>query len=132
MRTISKERLIVINVLIAFEDGTASFRTPGGATLAGISENLDEIAKWHRGRPLYIDVRLAGANDRSRGRDRAHDARKVLEAGALDAAVFGRLFLANPDLPRRIELSAPLNAPDPTTFYTPGPRGLTDYQSLAS
>lgn len=69
---------------------------------------------------------LIGAGDFEPG-----EARKCLEDGTLDAAVFGRLFLANPDLLRRIELSAPFNEPDPTTFYTPGPRGLTDYPRLA-
>ncbi|BAU47978.1 1,2-oxophytodienoate reductase [Sulfurifustis variabilis] len=57
-------------------------------------------------------------------------------AGALladrraDAAVFGKLFLANPDLPQRFRLEAPLNEPDPATFYTPGPEGYVDYPSL--
>ena len=32
---------------------------------------------------------------------------------------FGKLFIANPDLPKRFALGAPLNAPDPSTFYGP-------------
>ncbi len=43
---------------------------------------------------------------------------------------FGVLFIANPDLPRRFALDAPLNIPDPTTFYASGPEGYTDYPAL--
>ena len=55
---------------------------------------------------------------------------QVLAAGEADAVAFGVLFIANPDLPRRIALGAPLNAPDPATFYAPGPAGYTDYPAL--
>lgn len=43
---------------------------------------------------------------------------------------FGKLFIANADLPRRFALGAPLNAPDVSTFYGSGPRGYTDYPTL--
>lgn len=49
----------------------------------------------------------------------------------LDAVAFGTAFLANPDLPARIRACAPLNAPNPATFYTPGPEGYTDYPTMA-
>lgn len=51
--------------------------------------------------------------------------------GLADLVAFGRNFLANPDLVKRIELEAELNEPDPDTFYTPGPEGYTDYPALA-
>jgi len=54
----------------------------------------------------------------------------AITSGAADAIAFGTPFLANPDLPRRIELGAPLNTPDPATFYSPGPQGYTDYPFL--
>ena len=54
----------------------------------------------------------------------------ALEGGILDAVVFGRLFLANPDLPARFAKGHGLNQPNPATFYTPGPEGLTDYPSV--
>ncbi|PVH35363.1 hypothetical protein PAHAL_7G162700 [Panicum hallii] len=48
-----------------------------------------------------------------------------------DLVAYGRLFLANPDLPRRFELDAPLNGYDRKTFYTPDPViGYTDYPFL--
>lgn len=59
------------------------------------------------------------------------EANQVLEKGAADAIVFGKTFLANSDLVKRFELGAPLNEPDPSTFYTPGPKGYTDYPVLA-
>ena len=59
-------------------------------------------------------------------------AQRLLDAGEADAFAFGKAFLANPDLPRRLQLDAPLNAPDPATFYAPGPKGYTDYPALAA
>jgi 2,4-dienoyl-CoA reductase-like NADH-dependent reductase (Old Yellow Enzyme family) len=55
----------------------------------------------------------------------------MLAAGQADAVAFGKLFIANPDLPRRIALNAPLNAWNAATFYEPGPEGYTDYPELA-
>jgi 2,4-dienoyl-CoA reductase-like NADH-dependent reductase (Old Yellow Enzyme family) len=55
---------------------------------------------------------------------------QVVAAGEADAVAFGVQFIANPDLPKRFELKAPLNTPDPTTFYADGPHGYTDYPSL--
>ena len=59
-------------------------------------------------------------------------AQAVLEAGEADAVAWGQLFIANPDLPRRFELNAPLNAPNPSTYYARGETGYTDYPSLES
>lgn len=53
-----------------------------------------------------------------------------LAAGRADLIAFGRPFLANPDIVERWKKGAPVNAPDPTTFYTPGPKGYTDYPVL--
>ena len=55
----------------------------------------------------------------------------LLDAGDADAVAFGRLFIANPDLPERFAQHAALNVPDIDTFYTPGPQGYTDYPRLA-
>jgi N-ethylmaleimide reductase len=59
------------------------------------------------------------------------EANKFLAEGHADAIVFGSVFLANPDLVRRFERDAPLNEPDRSTFYSPGPKGYTDYPALA-
>jgi 2,4-dienoyl-CoA reductase-like NADH-dependent reductase (Old Yellow Enzyme family) len=54
----------------------------------------------------------------------------ILASGDADAVAFGVPFLANPDLPKRLAQNAPLNAPDPSTFYGDGAKGYTDYPSL--
>lgn len=66
---------------------------------------------------------LSGGYDRDR-------AEADLAAGKGDLVAFGRPFLANPDLPERLRQRAPLNTPDPDTFYTPGEKGYTDYPRL--
>jgi N-ethylmaleimide reductase len=55
----------------------------------------------------------------------------VLARGDADLVAFGKMFLANPDLPERFRKSAPLNAPDMSTFYGGTERGYTDYPALA-
>lgn len=60
------------------------------------------------------------------GFDRA-SAEAALRDGRGDLVAFGRAFLANPDLVMRLERGLPLNPPDFASFYTPGPRGYTDY-----
>lgn len=56
-------------------------------------------------------------------------AEQSLAQGA-DLVAFGRSFLANPDLTRRLRDDAPLNAPDRATFYGGGEKGYTDYPAL--
>jgi 2,4-dienoyl-CoA reductase-like NADH-dependent reductase (Old Yellow Enzyme family) len=57
-------------------------------------------------------------------------AEKTLAAGEADAVAFGVQFIANPDLPRRFKERAPLNPPNPETFYGKGPVGYIDYPAL--
>ncbi|HXZ08470.1 MAG TPA: alkene reductase [Paraburkholderia sp.] len=57
-------------------------------------------------------------------------AEHVLDAGEADAVAWGQLFIANPDLPRRFEIDAALNQPNPETYYARGELGYTDYPSL--
>jgi N-ethylmaleimide reductase len=54
-----------------------------------------------------------------------------LTQGKTDLVAFGRKFLANPDLPKRFRQHAALNADDPSTYYGGGPKGYTDYPTLA-
>ena len=60
----------------------------------------------------------------------AEAAEQLIAAGHADAVSFGKLFIANPDLPKRLLLDAPLNTPDPSTFYVGGDRGYNDYPKL--
>ncbi len=58
-------------------------------------------------------------------------AQAALDAGTADAVAFGKAFIANPDLVRRLRTHAPLNALVPETIYAPDATGYTDYQALA-
>jgi N-ethylmaleimide reductase len=66
---------------------------------------------------------LAGGYDKA-------SAIRALAEGRGDAIAFGKLFIANPDLPRRFALGAPLNAPDPASFFGGDARGYVDYPAL--
>ncbi|KAI8028231.1 putative 12-oxophytodienoate reductase 11 [Camellia lanceoleosa] len=67
---------------------------------------------------------VAGGYNRTEGN-------RVIAENYSDLVAFGRLFLANPDLPRRFQLDAPLNKYNRNTFYIPDPViGYTDYPFL--
>jgi N-ethylmaleimide reductase len=70
---------------------------------------------------LYV---VNGGYDGPRGEE-------AIRTGHADAVAYARAFLANPDLPRRLQLGAALNEPDPTTFYGGGAAGYTSYPSLS-
>lgn len=57
-------------------------------------------------------------------------ANAALAAGEADMVAFGVLFIANPDLPERFATNAPLNTPDPETFFGGNAKGYTDYPAL--
>jgi N-ethylmaleimide reductase len=75
-------------------------------------------------RPVYSGNILAAAGFTQATGNQA------LAEGWADAIAFGTAFLANPDLPERFRRNAPLNEPDESTFYTPGPKGYIDYPAL--
>ena len=72
-------------------------------------------------RPIYEGTLITNGNYTS------ETANAALTNGNADLVSFGKLFLANPDLPERFKLNAPLNEPDPRTFYGSGKEGYTDY-----
>lgn len=55
---------------------------------------------------------------------------EVIASGNADLVSYGKLFIANPDLPERFKLNASLNEPNPATFYGGGAEGYTDYPTL--
>jgi N-ethylmaleimide reductase len=55
---------------------------------------------------------------------------KLIDSKEADLVSYGALYISNPDLPERFQSNAPLAAPDPATFYTPGPEGYTTYPPL--
>jgi N-ethylmaleimide reductase len=82
------------------------------------------IVATDRLRPLFRRTLIVnGGYDRRR-------ADAVIRSGGADLVSFGKAFLANPDLPRRLKIGAALNAPDPETFYGGGEKGYVDYSAL--
>jgi N-ethylmaleimide reductase len=63
---------------------------------------------------------LSGGYDVTRAE---HD----ISEGRGDLIAFGRPFISNPNLVEKLKTGAPLKDADPSTFYTPGPKGYTDY-----
>ncbi len=75
-------------------------------------------------RPIYKGTLIAnGSYDKEKGN-------AILTSGNADLVSFGKLFIANPDLPERFTKNAALNEPDVRTFYASGEHGYTDYPSL--
>ncbi|CDO55436.1 similar to Saccharomyces cerevisiae YPL171C OYE3 Conserved NADPH oxidoreductase containing flavin mononucleotide (FMN) [Geotrichum candidum] len=66
-----------------------------------------------------VIVKASGFNYESAKDDTEKDDKVII--------AFGRHFIANPDLIERFKQNVPLNKYDRTTFYTPGPKGYTDY-----
>ena len=69
-------------------------------------------------------IMVNGGYDRDRGEEEVENGRAHLVS-------YGVAFLANPDLPKRFELNAELNAPDKNSMYGGGEKGYTDYPFLA-
>ncbi len=90
---------------------------------------------WAGGPPL-TDAFRAGLRQRFGGPlvycgayTQASGAARVRD-GTADAIAFGRPYIANPDLVERFRRGAPLNEPNPATFYGGGAEGYTDYPTL--
>ncbi|MBM7507255.1 2,4-dienoyl-CoA reductase-like NADH-dependent reductase (Old Yellow Enzyme family) [Nocardioides salarius] len=87
--------------------------------------------------PLVQDLRAAFggvviANDGFGEVTTLESAQAILDEDLADAVAVGRLFIANPDLPRRWAEGAGLNEPDAATFYGGGAEGYTDYPALGA
>jgi len=80
--------------------------------------NLEDLRKAYNGTLI-----VCGGYDQVRAED-------VIAEGKADAVAFGQLYIANPDLVERFNLNAPLNEPDPATFYGGNEKGYTDYPPL--
>lgn len=91
-----------------------------------VSKN--EFAEPHiakRYRPLYKGTLIINAGmTQEKGNT-------VIADGDADLVAFGTLYISNPDLVERFAQNAPLAEGDKDTFYTPGPKGYTDYPALA-
>jgi N-ethylmaleimide reductase len=84
-------------------------------------ENLAGDGMFQHFRPLYKGHIIANVDmTQERGN-------RLIEAGLADSVAFGRLYMANPDLPARFLMGAPLNEVSWPTVYASGPQGYTDY-----
>ena len=82
-------------------------------------QELARIVRRHYHGALILN----GGFDRASGE-------AAVQSGLGDAIAYGLPFIANPDLPRRFLLNAPLNAVDEKHLYTEGPKGYIDYPFL--
>jgi len=92
------------------------------AYLHVMSKDDDLLAEVRGAWPTTLLLNRGGADLKTRIRD--------LDSGLADVITLGSLTLANPDLVDRIKTGAPLNTPDPTSFYGGDERGYTDYPTL--
>jgi N-ethylmaleimide reductase len=118
----------------------------GEATGLLVAEMLAErnVAFLHLSEPDWVggDALTDGYRERLReafpgvidaaGSYSLEKAQRVLSEGWVDAVAFGRMFIANPDLPRRLRDGLPLNDPDKATFYGGDEAGYTDYPSYGA
>jgi N-ethylmaleimide reductase len=93
------------------------------AFLSTVHAGDDELLR--RIRQAWPTLLLVNRQDRPR-----EDIAVDVESGSADMASVGKFALANPDLVARLKSRAALNAPDPSTFYSGGERGYTDYPAL--
>jgi N-ethylmaleimide reductase len=75
-------------------------------------------------RPLFAGVYIANVGFTP------ERALSYVREGKADMNAFGRVYIANPDLPERIRTGAALNPLDPDTVYSGNSRGLLDYPTL--
>ncbi|MFF5139183.1 hypothetical protein ACFY6U_05430 [Streptomyces sp. NPDC013157] len=74
--------------------------------------------------PTTLLLNRAGTDIATRAKD--------IDSGIADVITVGSMALANPDLVERVRAGAPLNTPDPATFYGGGAAGYTDYPTYAA
>jgi N-ethylmaleimide reductase len=78
----------------------------------------------------YFRERFRGALIANFGFDKA-SASSAIESGRADLVSFGKPFIGNPDLVRRLREGLPLSASTPETYYQGGPQGYVDYPTAA-
>ncbi len=109
----------------SFEAITEQLNAYGLAYLH-VVEDTDSGFDFQRLRQIFNGAYMAnGGYDRSR-------ALAAIAQEQADFVAFGKLFIANPDLPERLRRGSPYNTPRPDSFYAGGAEGYDDYPALAS
>ena len=83
------------------------------------NDSIGPLIKAAFGGPYIVNERFDKASSNA-----------AIANGTADAVAFGVPFIANPDLPARLKLDAPLNEARPESFYAKGPVGYIDYPRL--
>jgi N-ethylmaleimide reductase len=113
----------VVRALDALRVGYLCLLEPNAKDL-GLGVQIERVAETFRSMvsvPLIVNTGF----DKAKGN-------AAIGSGQADLVAFGVRFLANPDLVRRLRVDAPLNPPIPSAFYGEGPKGYTDYPTLAA
>lgn len=111
----------VINALNSFELAYLHLMEPNEIDLAN-RDVMKDLTPYYR--QIFKGTLITnGGYNRLTGNS-------ILANNYSDLVSFGKPFIANPDLPKRLQLNAELNTPDPKTFYAPDATGYTDYPFL--
>ncbi|MGB9429222.1 MAG: alkene reductase [Gammaproteobacteria bacterium] len=108
----------VIGALSSYELAYLHLREAQG-DLSAIPNMVPNVTEHYR--TVYRGTLITNTGyNRERGNE-------VIAKGDADLVAYGTLFIANPDLPERFRVQAPLAQADQNTFYQGGARGYTDY-----
>lgn len=114
MKELSKRGIAYVHVIEP--------RATGAGGSDAVSHDLPSTSELFRKHFSGAFISAGGYN--------AENAKQAVESGQADAVAFGRLFIANPDLPERLKSGAPLNKYDRSTFYGGAEKGYIDYPAL--
>ena len=89
-----------------------------------LSEAVRSIVPYYR--EIYHGTLI------SCGGHSGESARRMLDQGHADLIAFGKPFISNPDLVRRLKKDLPLTEPDKETFYHGGPKGFVEYPEYSA
>jgi N-ethylmaleimide reductase len=115
LRELAQKKVAYVHLIEARQDEELHAAAPVNSGAAPTAAHF---------RPYFPGV-LIGAGGYTR-----ESANEATALGIVDAVAFGRQFIANPDLPRRLELGTELNPYDRGTFYGGSEKGYTDYPAL--
>ncbi len=114
LEQLSKRHIVYVHVI----EPRATNAGGGGSDI--LDQNLPSTSALFRQKFNGIFISAGGYNPEL--------AKQAVESGAVDAVAFGRWFISNPDLPKKISQNLPLTKYDRTTFYGGGAKGYTDYK----
>jgi 2,4-dienoyl-CoA reductase-like NADH-dependent reductase (Old Yellow Enzyme family) len=107
-------------------DALSAYTNPSGE---GVEAEATATPKGNSLTPFRKILAKGGVKFIAAGGFNRDNALPKIESGDADLVIFGRWFLANPDLPKRLAEGLELNQYDRETFYGADPpaKGYTDY-----